>query len=179
MRELAPRVDVNASGQKTVTRKFAIEKLETAGDSPDAKAKRLDMIRLLLSLGAKPDSALKDACGSNNSEIIGVLLEAGANPNAKDEEGTPAFFFCSGDSQGLEKLRLLAQKGADFNALDAKGAGALINAATFSRWEQMLFFIEQGVKDTATVNGKNAAAMVRSGIRQAEQPGKPHRPFAK
>jgi ankyrin repeat protein len=149
--------------------KFAIEKLETAGDSPDAKAQRLDMVRLLLSLGAKPDSALKDACASNNSEIIGVLLEGGVNPNAKDEEGTPAFFFCEGDAAAVEKLRLLAAKGADFNALDAKGEGALIRAATFSQWEKMLFFVDHDVRDTARVNGKNAAARVAQAIEDDKQ----------
>ncbi|HTB10992.1 MAG TPA: hypothetical protein VK752_05450 [Bryobacteraceae bacterium] len=170
VRELAPRIDVNSVGQNGATPlKFAIEKLETAGDSPDAKAQRLDMVRLLLSLGAKPDSALKDACASNNSEIIGVLLEGGVNPNAKDEEGTPAFFFCAGDAAAVEKLRLLAAKGADFNALDAKGEGALIRAATFSQWEKMLFFVDHEVRDTAKVNGKNAAARVAQAIEDDKQ----------
>jgi ankyrin repeat protein len=98
------------------------------------------------------------------------LLDAGANPNYKDEQGTPAFFSClSTHSGGLESLRLLAQKGADFNALDAEGAGILIRAATFSEWEVMEFFLERGVKDTATLSGKNAAAMINQAIQDDNQ----------
>lgn len=163
VRELAPGVDVNTVGQLGLTPlKFAIERVNTPGDTAEQKDARIAMIRLLLSLGAKPDSALPKACFVNNVEIVGILLDQGANPNYKDEEGTPAFFSCPRDAEAV--LRLLAQKGADFNALDAKGEGALINAATFSQWEKMLFFLDHGVKDTATVNGKNAAAKVAQAI---------------
>ena len=170
-RELAPRVDVNAPGENGVTPlKFAIDRVDNSGDKPERMAARLDMIRLLLTLGAKPDSALPNACGSNHSEITGILLDAGANPNYKDELGTPAFYSClSTHSGGLESLRLLAQKGADFNALDAEGAGILIRAATFSGWEVMEFFLDHGVKDTATLNGKNAAAMINQAIQDDKQ----------
>jgi len=171
VRELAPRIDVNAPGQNGVTPlNFAVEKVDSAGDTPEETARRMAMVRLLLSLGAKPDSALLKACAAKNSEIAGVLLDAGANPNYKDEEGTPVFFFCPlSGSDGFARLRLLAAKGADFNALDAKGAGVLIQAATFREWEAMLFFLELGVKDTARVNGKNAAAMVTQGIADDKQ----------
>jgi hypothetical protein len=170
VRGLAPQIDVNAAGQNGVTPlKFAIDKLDTTGETGDVKAKGIEMIRLLLALGAKPDSALKDACASNNSEIVGVLLDGGANPNAKDEEGTPAFFFCSGDPSGLARLRLLSQKGAYFDARDPKGEGALNRAATFSQWDKMLLFLELGVKDTALLNGKNAAAMVQQAIADDKQ----------
>jgi len=141
VRELAPGVDVNTVGQLGLTPlRFAIEKVGTGGDTAEQKAARIGMIRLLLSVGAKPDGALPKACAVNNSEIVGILLEQGANPNYKDAEGTPAFFSCPGDSEAI--LRLLAQKGADFNALDAHGEGALINAATFGQWEKMLFFLD-------------------------------------
>jgi len=166
VRELAPGMDLNASGETGETPlTFAIDK---AND--DRTAERLDMVRLLLSLGATPDGALKDACGGKHEEITGILLDAGANPNAKDGDGTPAFFFCgSSNAGGLEGLRLLGQKGADFNALDAKGEGALIRAATFGQWEKMLFFLERGVKDTPAPSGKTAASMVAKAIADDHQ----------
>jgi hypothetical protein len=170
VRALAPGIDVNTQGLNgTTPLVFAVEKVATAGDSQETTAKRLEMVRLLVSLGARPEVGLPTACASDNREVIGVLLELGANPNYKDVEGTPAFFYCSGNPAGLEKLRLLSQKGADFNALDHNGTGALINAATFSQWDKMLFFLEHGVHDTATVNGKNAAAMVRQSIADDKQ----------
>jgi hypothetical protein len=166
VRELAPTVDVNAVGQMGATPlKFAVDNVPSAGDA----AAQLDMIRVLLAVGAKPDSALPNACRLNRGDATKVLLDAGANPNYKDDEGTPAFFYCPGDSGGLASLQLLAAKGADFNALDAKDVGALIHAATFSQWDTMFFFLDQGVKDTATLNGKNAAAMVRQAIEDDKQ----------
>ena len=72
------------------------------------KSGNLDMIRLLLSLGAKADSALPKAYASNNNQIVDLLLDHGANPNYKDEEGTPAFFY--GLAPTVEHLHVLAQK---------------------------------------------------------------------
>jgi hypothetical protein len=171
VRELAPGIDVNEAGNLDVTPLiFAIQKVDEAGADPQTTAVRIDMVRLLLSLGAKPESALKEACGARHDEVTGLLLDAGANPNYKDQEGTPVFFYCgAGNAGGLTGLRLFAAKGADFNAPDAKGRGALIAAATFSQWDKMLFLLEHGVKDTATFNGKNAAAMVTRAIADDRQ----------
>jgi hypothetical protein len=56
VREQAPRVDVNAPGENGVTPlKFAIDRVDDSGDKPERMAARLDMIRLLLTVGAKPD----------------------------------------------------------------------------------------------------------------------------
>jgi hypothetical protein len=159
IRQLAPGIDINMPGENGVTPlKFAIEKTTN-----DATPSRLDMIRLLLALGAKPDPALPNACATS-PETARILLDAGANPNYKDAEGDPAFFSCLSSSSGLEALRLLAQKGADFNMLDGKGESVLIRAATFSQWNVMLFFLEQGVKDVATPRGKTAASMVAQAL---------------
>ncbi len=152
VRELAPGIDVNQPGENGETPlTFAIE-----------KAGNRDMILLLLSLGAKPDRALPKAYASNNTEIVDLLLDQGANPNYKDDEGTPAFFY--GSSPTVEHLHLLAQKGTDFNAVDAKGEGVLIHFATFSAWQPMLYFLELGVKDAPTPTGKTAAKMVAQAI---------------
>lgn len=157
VRELAQGTDVNQPGENGETPlKFAIE-----------KAGNLDMIRLLLSLGAKPDSALPTAYASNKNEIVDLLLDNGANPNYKDEEGTPAFFY--GLSPTEEHLRLLAQKGTDLNAVDAKGEGVLIHFATFSAWQSMLYFLELGAKDTPMPSGKTAAKMVAQAIVEDKQ----------
>src|ERR1700722_702552 len=121
------------------------------------------MIRLLLSLGAKPDGALPHACAAS-PETTGVLLNAGANPNYRGHSLEPAFFSCLSSARGLESLRLFAQKGANFNALDGNREGVLIRAATFSQWNVMLFFLDQGVQDVATPSGKTASSMVAQAL---------------
>ncbi len=168
VRALAPAIDVNTPGANGETPlKFAIERVDNPGDQLVA---RIEMIRVLISLGAKPDSALAYACRSPHSETTEVLLAAGANQNATDEEGAPAFFSClSAPSGGLASLRLLAAKKADFNSLDAEGVGVLIRAATFSEWDVMLYFLDQGVKDTSKLNGKSAADMVNQAILDDKQ----------
>lgn len=174
VRQLAPGIDVDKPGANGVTPlRFAIEQVDRPGQTPEQTAARIEMIRVLLSLGAKADRALPTACRSPHSESMQVLLDAGANPNAKDEEGSPAFFAClSAPSGGLQSLHMLAAKGADFNALDGEGIGVLIRAATFSEWEAMLYFLEQGVKDTSKLNGKNAAAMINQAIVDDKQNGR-------
>jgi hypothetical protein len=103
VRAMAPGIDVNTPGANGETPlKFAIEKVDNAADTQEQTAARIEMIRVLISLGAKPDSALAYACRSRHSESTEVLLAAGANPNAKDEEGVPAFFSClSAPSGGI------------------------------------------------------------------------------
>jgi hypothetical protein len=169
VRRLAPEVDVNAVGELGMTPlKFAIEKVDSA--APEQVAARMDMIRVLLSVGAKPDSALPTACGARHDEITQVLLEAGANPNYKDDEGTPAFFFCGAGKPGsLTGLGFFADKGADFNAVNAQGESALIYAATFSQWEKMLFLLDHGAKDTPAPNGKTAAGIVADAMAADKQ----------
>lgn len=168
VRELAPSVDMNASGEMGITPlKFAIDKTANAGDKTAA---RLEMVRLLLSLGAKPDTALPNACASNNSDITKALLDAGANPNYKDDDGKPAFFFCLATYEGArESLRLLAAKGTDFNARDAKGEGVLTTAATFSAWPVVLYFFDLGVKDIPSPNGKTLSNMVMQALQDDKQ----------
>jgi hypothetical protein len=163
VREIAPQVDINTVGSLGLTPlKFAIENVDRA--KAEQVAASIQMIHLLLSLGAKPDSALPKACGASHEETVGILLDAGADPNYKDEEGTPAFFFCN-----LNALNLLATKGCDFNALNASGESVLINAATFSRWDKILFFLDHGVQDRPTPNGKTAASMVTQAIADDKQ----------
>jgi hypothetical protein len=163
VREMALRVDVNAAGESGWTPlKWAVKNVVDAGNKMQPTAPGIAMVRLLLSLGAKPDPALSNACASNHGEVTGILLDAGANPNYKEEDGTPAFFSCLkwARSGELESLRLLAAKGADFNALDPKGEGALLMAAIFSKWDSALFLLEQGVKDAPAPDGKTALAQV-------------------
>ena len=94
--------------------------------------KRRDVVKALLERGAKPSlpsldqgftplhSAVATDAGAGEHEIVRLLLEAGADPNAKSREGgtplhTAAF---TGDLEGAE---LLLAYGPDPNASDPKG----------------------------------------------------------
>jgi ankyrin repeat protein len=94
--------------------------------------KRRDAVKALLDRGATPSIASRDQAftplhsavatdaGASDTDIVRLLLEAGADPNAKSREGgtplhTAAF---TGDRESAE---LLLAYGADPNATDAKG----------------------------------------------------------
>jgi ankyrin repeat protein len=94
--------------------------------------KRRDAVKALLDRGAKPSepsrdqgftplhSAVATDAGAATAEIVRLLLEAGADPNAKSREGgTPLHSAAfTGD---LEIAELLLAYGADPNATDPKG----------------------------------------------------------
>ena len=64
------------------------------------------------------------ACANGHVDIVRLLLEARADVNAKDVEGTTALMLASGLGYA-EVVTLLVQAGADLNAQDSLGRTAL------------------------------------------------------
>ena len=93
--------------------------LLTAADLGDNQ-----FVRLCLALGADPnrqftgETALHRAAGNDHLEIVQLLLQRGADPNASDcDMHTPLM-----NAQSLECVDLLLNAGADINAFDCTGA---------------------------------------------------------
>lgn len=79
----------------------------------------LDMLRTLLSAGAKVDARWDNGLTMltwSREDDAKVLLEAGADPNARDAYGSAPLHFSLRNS--VEKIRLLVAYGADINALE-------------------------------------------------------------
>ena len=81
-----------------------------------AASKQVEILNYLIQKGAdvnvqtksEKSSVLMFACDDNNLEIVKMLLEAGANPNLKDEDGETA--LQKTDSEEIKQL--LKQYGA-------------------------------------------------------------------
>ncbi|HEV8312259.1 MAG TPA: ankyrin repeat domain-containing protein, partial [Burkholderiaceae bacterium] len=59
-----------------------------------------------------------------NAEVLGVLLDAGADPNQRDEEGATLLMWAAGYGKA-DNVALLLSRGADINARDGRGMSAL------------------------------------------------------
>jgi len=91
----------------------------------------------------------------NNADIVLVLLEAGANPNAQDKQGTTPLHFAT---QGFDPTlaSCLLASGAKVDLVDENGNSPLFNAVYNSRGhgELIELLIENGAnKDLKNVHG--------------------------
>ena len=121
---LSSGVDVNAknedeeSAMTIAARHGKGENLKTlieAGGTFDLKDEELNDL-----LGAAVDNP-------NATQAIKILLNAGANPDAKDQDGT-SIVMLAAKSGRADAVKLLIDHGADLNAVDNDGWTALMRA---------------------------------------------------
>ena len=93
---------------------------------------KFDTVRLLLALGADPQLTKVYARGEYN--LAQVLLQAGANPNVKDEAGQfPLHLAFNMGRKLVHDVKFLLQKGANPNMVDQFGESPLHVAASEHR----------------------------------------------
>jgi ankyrin repeat protein len=91
------------------------------------------MVRLLLDHGADPNQStyfgtpLSQACWNDGFEAADVLIDRGANVNARDAVAgfTPLHWAAGNETLGAHLVRLLLACGADPNAVGGESVGAL------------------------------------------------------
>jgi ankyrin repeat protein len=102
------------------------------------------------------------ACNSSEDEIVLLLLELGANPNAiSNEKGTPVHWAVS--KSNLIKLGYLIQYGANLDIHDGKGRTPLHWAVLYNSLPTVTFLVEHGADRTiCDVDGKTPLELSRS-----------------
>lgn len=136
-----------------------------------ARRGRADVVALFVQRGADVQAAhgrpLIEAVGANE-ETVAVLLQAGANPNAR--EGSALFHAALGGSVGI--CRMLLDNGADVNAAKVRrldgteGPHVVSLAAQEGHRAVVALLVERG----ADVNAGDGAAL-RDAARQGEREG--------
>ena len=128
-----------AKGAKIQTEDLADAARGSQGDKEKATA----LVKLLLSYldkeavaQGKPradlhdagPTALRDAAGTGNLEVLRLLLDRGAPVNGKDENGDGVLMQTVRKDQ-VESVQMLLDAGADVKAADERGMTVLMNAA--------------------------------------------------
>ncbi|KAL0780770.1 hypothetical protein CaCOL14_002105 [Colletotrichum acutatum] len=137
------------------------EKADTRGYTALAVASlysHTDIVRLLLEHGANvnhriPGTGLTPLHLTHSGVTLAVLLEYGADKEAKDENGyTPLFYAVTKQDSSL--TRRLLNAGADFEATDKWGHTALPNALVYGEQESREEICRYLISKGAPVNAK-------------------------
>jgi ankyrin repeat protein len=118
-----------------------------------------ECLLLLLEKGANmeaKDTALICAVYNGHKECLLLLLEKGANMEAQNNNGYTAL-ICAAINGQKECLLLLLEKGANIEAKNNNGYTALICAAINGHKECLLLLLEKGANIEAKNNNDNTA----------------------
>ena len=164
---LLPSVDVNAEGfQGTTPLMLAVRQLEHT-------PKQLDVLRMLLAAKADPNKIAEGELplevaiqqGEHaGAEPVLMMLKAGANPNIKNQWGSPVYFMGTGITVPVEVLTTLLDNGADLTATGKTGNSVVFDAALTENWKAVLLLLERGAdyKTGRTLNGLTFQQMIET-----------------
>jgi uncharacterized protein len=148
-----------------------------------ARTGKVGLVRLLLAHGADANareqwmgqSALMWAAADNHADVVGALLEAGAEtgatgriyadhelkpldfgtPKAPTPKGGMAAIHYAARQGAVDAVRILADKGADLNQVDPDGLSALIYATINGHTDTAALLLERGANpNVADVYGR-------------------------
>ncbi|MFL5328875.1 MAG: ankyrin repeat domain-containing protein [Gemmataceae bacterium] len=73
-----------------------------------------------------------NACSTGDVAMVAEFLDAGADPNARDQYGLTVLIW-TGRKGRIEAAKLLLSRGAELEATDRRGRTALCHAACYKR----------------------------------------------
>jgi hypothetical protein len=144
---LVPKVDVNKAGLMGVT------PLLLAARQMRETPEQHEVLRILLQAKADPNKGAQyempleiviQESGKAGLEPVKLMLDAGANPNAKTSFGDPIWWAAMGKSSNLETLAFLLDRGAEIDAMGKEESNALVQAANVRNWPAVLLLLKRG-----------------------------------
>lgn len=122
-----------------------------------------DVLEAVIAAGHDLDHELADgktalmlAAERGRSEAVGMLLEAGAAPNARSRNGGTALMYAAGIGDD-ESIRILVRHGGAVNAMNVDGKTALMAAAQGRHTDTVRLLLDSGADmDARTVQGRTA-----------------------
>ena len=118
----------------------------------------------LLREGVSPvakNTALRIASKEGHVELVEMLLNNGANVNAKNSYGVTALHIASREGH-TDIVAMLLEKGADVNAKSDGGYTALISASESGHTETVAMLLEKGADVNAKTNWGDTALIQAS-----------------
>jgi ankyrin repeat protein len=119
-----------------------------------AMKSQVDIARVLLEAGANPNPPPSQiapggfpwarAAGVGSLEMVDLLLDAKADVNLKDKEGTTAIFKAAQHQTDPAVIRRLLEAGANINERSDNGMTCLFGAAAQGRVENVRLLIREG-----------------------------------
>ena len=115
--------------------------------------------------GPKPAAPLAIIAGDGDDKIFSLLLQYGANPNAKNEAtGHPAIFGTIGHDN-WQQLNLLLQHGVDVNVTDRSNSNSALYAADLGKYDFVYKLLNEGASgSTPSTTGASVAWRVHLAI---------------
>ncbi len=162
-----PIPELNAGeSDGTTMLQFAVNETAYTSYKPEAK---LECVKLLFDAGAKFDTTNRQenpihlgAATTGSAQLLKLLLEHGADPNARDVYFHKPVLFeaISSYKEPGESVQILLDFGADPNATAAEGddppMSALLFAARAGRWKVCRLLIERGADVRFTTTDGNS-----------------------
>ncbi|MGB3694161.1 MAG: ankyrin repeat domain-containing protein [Spirulinaceae cyanobacterium] len=127
-----------------------------------AEAGKIETVSEYLKKGGNPNerinsiTALHYAAVKGNYEIVALLIENGADVNARSNESSTPLHWAM-QSRNPETITLLIEKGADFEAVDQRGTTPLYWAAAHGAKEATLILLAKGANVNAEDKNESTA----------------------